>query len=67
MCGACCRAVARDEWTPAVATRADRWEATRLMNNALAAGSHPSRIAYISGVWVVRGRTGAALLADTLT
>ena len=67
MCGACCRTVATDEWSPLVATWRDRWEATRVVNAALAAGEHPVRVLCVSGGWAVRASTGATLLANSLT
>jgi hypothetical protein len=67
MCGACCRAVATDEWSPLVATLRDRWEATRVVNAVLAACAHPARVVCLSGGWTVRASTGATLLAESLT
>jgi hypothetical protein len=59
--------VATDEWSPQVATKADRWEAVRLVNTALARVGHPARLSCLTGPWVVRTPTGGARLADSLT
>lgn len=67
MCGACGRTATTDEWSSLLATRHDGWEATRLINAALATGGHPARLTCLSGPWVVRSHTGVSLVAECLS
>ena len=65
MCGACSRSVAVDEWSPHLAGRRDRWEATRLVNDVLRASGHPARVSCAGGPFVVSSGTGRSMVVDT--
>lgn len=67
MCGACGRVTSTDDWSDLVATRRSRWEASRLVNEALVRSGHPGRVTCATGPWVVSSGTGKSVLADTLS
>ncbi|MBQ0984672.1 hypothetical protein KBZ10_09115 [Streptomyces sp. F63] len=65
MCGACGRTSATDAWSGTFLTRRARWEAARIINDALSGAGHPARVTCSAAAWVVHSGTGRSVLVDT--
>ncbi|MZE77574.1 hypothetical protein [Streptomyces xinghaiensis] len=65
MCGACGRTSATDAWSGVFLTRRARWEAARIINDALSETGHPARVTCAAAAWVVHSGTGRSVLVDT--